>query len=55
MKDFKVYYNGGWSDYPIESEVYAIDAQRDRFLIVDTDGYFKWVDTEDCKLSGFEE
>ena len=53
MAKLKVYYNGGYSDCPERSEVYAIDAVRDRFLIVgESDGYFKWVPTEDCKLDG---
>lgn len=33
------------------SEVYYIDANRDRFLVTNDKGYFKWVDTKDCKVS----
>ena len=55
MKDFKVYYDGGYSDCPFESEVYAIDTVRDRFLIANGDGYFKWVATTDCRVLKEEE
>lgn len=55
MERFKVYYDGGWSDCPERSEVYAIDAVRDRFLIVRaSDGRFMWVSTEDCTLEGHQ-
>lgn len=33
-----------------KSKVYDIDANRDRFLVADEDGFFKWVDTDDCKI-----
>lgn len=54
MERLKVYYDGGWKDdCPEHSEVYAIDTRRDRFLIVsESDGRFKWVPTEDCRLEG---
>lgn len=55
MERLNVYYNGGYSDCPEHSEVYAIDSVRDRFLIVsESDGYFKWVPTEDCKPEGYK-
>ena len=37
------------NDHP--SEVYYIDANRDRFLVTNDKGYFKWVDTKDCQVS----
>ena len=36
--------------YPIRAKVYAIDNVRDRFLVVDDDGYFEWVETHGCKI-----
>lgn len=33
-----------------KSKVYDIDTNRDRFLVVNEDGFFKWVDTDDCKI-----
>ena len=33
-----------------KSKVYAIDANRDRFLVVSEDEFFKWVDTDYCKI-----
>lgn len=32
------------------SKVYAVDTTRDRFLVVDSHGYFIWVDTNLCKI-----
>ena len=46
MSNFKVLYYG---DCDVVSEVYAIDAVRDRFLIVDFRGWFRRVSTSDCK------
>lgn len=48
MLDFKVYYDDG--DYCGTSKVYAIDNNRDRFLIVNVHDKFIWVDTRDCTL-----
>ena len=53
MGRLKVYYDGPREC--ITSEVYAIDHQRDRFLIIDRHGYFKWVPTSECKLDGHKE
>ena len=52
MNTFKVIWDGDY--YDIYSEVYAIDANRDRFLIVDDSGWFKWVPTDECKIDGKE-
>ena len=55
MQRLRVYYDGGWSDCPEHSEEYSIDSTRDRFLIASSsDGRFKWVPTEDCRLPGFK-
>lgn len=48
MLDFEVFYDDNY--YHGRSKVYAIDTTRDRFLVVDDDGYFRWVKTEDCEL-----
>lgn len=48
MQDFKVYYDN--VDYCGTSKVYAIDTNRDRFLVVTPYGKFLWVDTRDCIL-----
>ena len=53
MERFKVEYDG-YHDC-IVSEVYAVDSTRDRFLIVDRSGRFKWVDCDDCKIYGWDE
>lgn len=48
-KELMVYWYDEYDDeHP--SKVYYIDANRDRFLVVNEDGFFKWVDTDDCKL-----
>lgn len=48
MPDFKVYYDN--EDYCGTSKVYAIDTNRDRFLVATAYGKFLWVDTRDCTL-----
>lgn len=48
MPDFKVYCDN--ADYCGTSKVYAIDTNRDRFLVVTSYGKFLWVDTRDCIL-----
>lgn len=48
-KELYVYWYNIYDDEH-KSKVYDIDANRDRFLVVDDDGNFKWVDTDDCKL-----
>lgn len=53
MPDFKVYYDTG--DYCGTSKVYAIDTNRDRFLVCTPYGKFLWVDTRDCTLEKEEE
>ena len=53
MERFKVEYDGYYG--VITSYVYAIDPTREKFLIVDRDGRFKWVTCEDCKISGWYE
>lgn len=32
------------------SKVYAVDSERDRFLVTDKNGWFEWVDINDCAL-----
>lgn len=44
----EIYYDDG--EHEGKSKVYYIDPHRDRFLIVDYRGYFKWVDTNDCQI-----
>ena len=39
----------------IQSKVYSIDSVRDRFLIIDKDGWFKWVSTKDCRMVGYRD
>jgi len=42
-----------WYDDPgcsHESPVYFVDPTRDRFLVVDEDKNFHWVDTDMCEL-----
>ena len=53
MKPFKVEYDGSYS--VIVSEVYAVDSTREKFLIVDRNGRFKWVDCDDCTIYGWYE
>ena len=53
MKPLKVEYDGSYDT--IVSEVYAIDATREKFLIVDRSGRFKWVDCDDCTIYGWYE
>ena len=48
MLNFEVYYNNGY--YYGTSKVYAIDTIKDRFLIVNTQDRFLWVDIEDCTI-----
>ena len=48
MLEFKVYYDNG--DCCGTSKVYAIDTNRDRFLVITPSGHFLWVRTEDCQL-----
>lgn len=48
MEKFKIIYEGEY--YAQECYVYAIDTTRHKFLITDSGGYFKWVDTKDCRL-----
>ena len=49
MIEFSVIVHPG-SRSPYTSKVYAVDNVRDRFLTVDGDGCFEWVDTDDCML-----
>lgn len=53
MNNFKVIWDGDY--YNIYSEVYAVDTTRDRFLIVDDHGWFKWVPTDECRVVKEEE
>lgn len=48
-KEFYVYWYDMYDDEH-KSKVYHIDANRDRFLVVTEDGFFKWVDTDNCKI-----
>ena len=48
-KELMVYWYDLYDDEH-SSKVYYIDTNRDRFLIVDDDGNFRWIDTDDCKL-----
>lgn len=50
IKDFKVEYNESYQGTPIYSFVYLVDYENNRFLIVDSEGYFRCVRIEDCKL-----
>lgn len=50
MLDFKIEYRGTCGDYGTISRVYEIDPARNRFLIVDENGQFKWVCIYDCVL-----
>lgn len=52
MSDFKVYYDN--EDYCGTSKVYAIDTNRNRFLVTTSYGRFLWVNTEDCILEDKE-
>lgn len=45
---FEVYYDGEFCTERVK--VYYIDPIRDRFLVVDNEGYFMWVYTKDCIL-----
>ena len=47
-ENFEVYYEGEY--YTCHSKVYDIDPFHGRFLVTDSNGYFKWVSTDDCKL-----
>lgn len=49
MLDFKAHYDN--ADYCGTSKVYAIDNNRDRFLVATPYGKFLWVNTEDCTLA----
>ena len=48
MEKFKIIYEGGY--YAQECYVYAIDTTKHKFLITGNGGWFKWVDTKDCRL-----
>ena len=49
MLDFKVYYDN--EDYSGISKVYAIDTNRERFLVCNSyNGRFLWVNINDCML-----
>lgn len=48
-ENLEVYYDDG--EYEGKSKVYYIDPNRDRFLIVDYHGYFRWVSTNDCEIA----
>ena len=49
-KELMVYWYDLYDDEH-SSKVYYIDANRDRFLIVDDNGNFRWIDTDACYLS----
>lgn len=49
MIEFKVTWYDDY-DAPCISKVYAIDTTRDRFLVVDSHGRFKWTDTKYCEI-----
>lgn len=53
MLEFRVYYDN--IDYCGTSKVYAIDTNRDRFLVTTPSGQFLWVRTEDCQLEEEEQ
>jgi hypothetical protein len=48
MLGFRVHYDNGIKIF--DSIVYAIDPDHEKFLLVTTDGWFKWVKCSDCKL-----
>lgn len=47
-ENLEVYYDDG--EHEGKSKVYYIDPNRDRFLIVNYHGYFRWVSTNDCAI-----
>lgn len=47
---FQIIYEGDY--YALEYTVYSIDTVKHKFLITDSGGWFKWVDTNDCRLAG---
>ena len=49
LEDLTVYYYGEYGETE-SSKVYYVDPNRDRFLVVDTNGHFEWVNTCDCRL-----
>lgn len=49
MFEFYIVINEGcWCEHT--SKVYAIDENRNRFLIYNRHDEFEWIDFEDCKL-----
>lgn len=49
ITDFTVEYRYGWGRTTI-SKVYAVDAERDMFLIADDIGRFEWAAMDECTL-----
>lgn len=49
MSEFSVVIGSGWSDKHT-SKVYAIDIERDIFLVVNKYNQFEWVPINDCVL-----
>ena len=48
MLNFRVHYDGVYGIF--DSVVYAIDTDRDRFLLVNDNDWFYWVPCSDCQL-----
>ena len=46
--EFNVFWYDG-CDCRRKSKVYAIDTVRERFLIADKNGKFKWVSIDECE------
>ena len=53
LENIEVYYYGEY--YQEHSKIYYVDPNRDRFLVIDSDRYFKWVNTEDCRSTKEED
>lgn len=51
VKDFRVEYHADYYSDPVYSDIYMVDYERDRFLIINGDGFFQWVPISECKLS----
>ena len=47
IENLEIYYDN--DPEFIRSKVYAINSTSDRFLIVDRNGWFKWVPISDCR------
>lgn len=46
---YVVCYPGAWHEFT--SKVYAIECNRELFLVADKNDEFEWVDFKDCRLT----